>query len=70
MVALSVRFAIVVSVLRIIKGWPIHWFIIGGYTLVLIMAKFAPEEIIGIAYDSGGITISTVTVPLVAALGL
>jgi len=69
-VALSVGFAIVVGVLRIIKGWPIHWFIIGGYTLVLIMTKFAPEEIIGIAYDSGGVTTSTITVPLVTALGV
>lgn len=51
-------------------GWPIHWFIIGGYILVVIMTMFAPREIIGIAYDSGGVTTSTITVPLVTALGV
>lgn len=69
-VALSVGFAIVLGVFRILKGWPIHWFIIGGYILVVIMTGFAPEEIIGIAYDSGGVTTSTITVPLVTALGV
>jgi len=69
-VAFSVGFAIVLGVFRIIKGWPIHWFIIGGYILVVIMTAFAPEEIIGIAYDSGGVTTSTITVPLVTALGV
>jgi len=69
-VALSVGFAIVLGVFRILKGWPIHWFIIGGYILVVIITGFAPEEIIGIAYDSGGVTTSTITVPLVTALGV
>ena len=69
-VAFSVGFAIVLGVIRIIKGWPIHWFIIAGYILVVIMTMFAPEEIIGIAYDSGGVTTSTITVPLVTALGI
>ena len=69
-VALSVGLAIVVGVIRILKGWPVQWFIIGGYVLVVIMTMFAPKEIIGIAYDSGGVTTSTVTVPLVAALGI
>ncbi len=69
-VAFSVGFAIVLGVIRIIKGWPIHWFIIAGYVLVVIMTMFAPEEIIGIAYDSGGVTTSTITVPLVTALGV
>ncbi len=69
-VALSVGFAIVVGVLRILKGWPIQWLIIGGYILVVIMTAFAPKEIIGIAYDSGGVTTSTITVPLVTALGV
>lgn len=69
-VALSVGFAIALGVLRILKGWPIHWFIIAGYILVAIMTAFAPKEIIGIAYDSGGVTTSTITVPLVAALGV
>ncbi len=69
-VALSVGLAIVLGVVRILKGWPIHWIIIGGYVLVVIMTTFAPEEIIGIAYDSGGVTTSTITVPLVTALGV
>lgn len=69
-VAFSVGLAIVIGVLRILKGWPIQWLIIGGYVLVVIMTFFAPEEIIGIAYDSGGVTTSTITVPLVTALGV
>ena len=69
-VALSVGLAIVVGVIRILKGWPVQWFIIGGYVLVVIMTMFAPKEIIGIAYDSGGITTATITVPLVTALGV
>lgn len=69
-VALSVGIAIVIGVLRILKGWPIQWIIIGGYVLVVIMTMFAPKEIIGIAYDSGGVTTSTITVPLVTALGV
>lgn len=69
-VALSVGLAIVIGVLRILKGWPIHYLIIGGYMGVVIMTLFAPKEIIGIAYDSGGVTTSTITVPLVTALGV
>ena len=69
-VAVSVGLAIVIGVLRIIKGWPIHYLIIGGYVGVVIMTAFAPPEIIGIAYDSGGVTTSTITVPLVTALGV
>jgi len=69
-VAFSVGLAIVIGVLRILKGWPIHYLIIGGYMGVVIMTFFAPKEIIGIAYDSGGVTTSTITVPLVTALGV
>lgn len=69
-VALSVGFAIVLGVFRILKGWPVQYFIIGGYMGVVVMTAFAPEEIIGIAYDSGGVTTSTITVPLVTALGV
>jgi len=69
-VAFSVGFAIVIGVLRIIKGWPLQWIIIGGYIVVMILTAFAPAEIIGIAYDSGGVTTSTITVPLVTALGV
>ena len=69
-VALSVGLAIVIGVLRILRGWPIHYLIIGGYLGVVVMTGFAPEAIIGIAYDSGGVTTSTITVPLVTALGV
>ena len=69
-VAFSVGAAIVLGVLRILKGWPIHRLIIAGYLLVTAMTLFAPQEIIGVAYDSGGVTTSTITVPLVTALGV
>lgn len=69
-VAVSVGVAIVLGVLRILKGWPIHRLIIGGYVLVTVMTVFAPAEIVGVAYDSGGVTTSTITVPLVTALGV
>ncbi len=69
-VAFSVGLAVLIGVIRIIKGWPIYYLIIGGYILVMIMTIFAPKEIIGIAYDAGGVTTSTITVPLVTALGV
>lgn len=69
-VAFAVGIAIVLGVLRILKGWPIHRFIIAGYLLVMAMTIFAPEEIVGVAYDSGGVTTSTITVPLITALGV
>jgi len=69
-VAFSVGVAIVIGVYRILRGWPIHYFIIGGYVVVVAMTPLAPPEIIGIAYDSGGVTTSTITVPLVTALGV
>lgn len=69
-VAFSVGVAILVGVLRILRGWPIQYLIIGGYVLVMLMTLIAPKEIIGIAYDAGGVTTSTVTVPLVAAVGV
>ncbi|WP_026339919.1 DUF1538 domain-containing protein [Amphritea japonica] len=69
-VAVSVGLAIVIGVIRILKGWPIHYMIAIGYVLVVVMTGFAPQEIIGIAYDSGGVTTSTITVPLVTALGV
>ncbi len=69
-VALSVGFAIALGVFRIILGHPIHWYIIIGYIIVVLITFFAPPEIVGIAYDSGGVTTSTVTVPLVTALGI
>jgi hypothetical protein len=69
-VALSVGVAIVIGVYRILRGWPIQYFIIGGYVLVVAMTPLAPPEFVGIAYDSGGVTTSTITVPLVTALGV
>ncbi|GAD65789.1 hypothetical protein VPR01S_02_00400 [Vibrio proteolyticus NBRC 13287] len=69
-VALSVGVAIMLGVLRILKGWPIHYVIIAGYLGVMVLTSFAPKWIIGVAYDSGGVTTSTITVPLVTALGV
>jgi len=69
-VAFSVGFAIVLGVWRIIKGHPVQYYIITGYILVVCATAFAPKEIVGLAYDLGGVTTSTVTVPLVAALGI
>ncbi len=69
-VAVSVGSAITLGVFRILIGHPIQYYIIGGYIIVVIMTFFAPKEIIGLAYDSGGVTTSTITVPLVAALGI
>ena len=69
-VALSVGVALIIGVLRILLGWSLPLIIISGYVLVIAMTTVAPAEIVGIAYDSGGVTTSTVTVPLVAALGV
>jgi hypothetical protein len=69
-VAFSVGLAILLGVLRILLNWPIHFMIIGGYVMVMLITTIAPQEIIGIAYDTGGVTTSTITVPLVTALGV
>lgn len=69
-VALGVAFGIALGSYRIVIGAPIHYFIIAGYVVVVIQTFFAPKMIVPLAYDSGGVTTSTVTVPLVAALGL
>ncbi len=69
-VAVSVGFAVLIGVLRIIKGWPIQWIIISGYVLVMLTTIIAPDFIIGIAYDIGGVTTSSITVPLITALGV
>lgn len=69
-VALAVGCALVVGVLRIIFGWPLHYLFMAGYALVMIMTPFAPRTLVAVAYDSGGITTSTITVPLTAALGI
>lgn len=69
-VALGVAVGISLGAYRIVVGDPIHWYIIAGYVVVVIQTMVAPKLIIPLAYDSGGVTTSTVTVPLVAALGL
>jgi len=69
-VAFSVGFAIALGTFRILTGHPIHFYIITGYIIVVALTFFVPPEIVGLAYDSGGVTTSTVTVPLVAALGV
>ena len=69
-VAISVGLSVVIGVIKILKGWPIQWLIIGGYLLVIVVTFFAPDFIIGIAYDSGGVTTGPITVPLLTALGV
>jgi hypothetical protein len=69
-VALGVAIGIALGTWRIVMGYPIHWFIITGYVIVIIQTMTTPKLIVPLAYDSGGVTTSTVTVPLVAALGL
>jgi hypothetical protein len=69
-VALGVAFGLALGTYRIVAGVPMHYFIISGYVIVVVQTFFAPRLIVPLAYDSGGVTTSTVTVPLVAALGL
>ena len=69
-VALAVGVALILGVLRILANWSLPIMIIGGYVLVILLTAIAPREIVGVAYDSGGVTTSTVTVPLVTALGV
>ncbi len=69
-VAIGVAVGVALGVFRIVTGTPLHWYIICGYIVVIIQTTITPKTIIPLAYDSGGVTTSTVTVPLVAALGL
>lgn len=69
-VALSVGCAVLIGVIRIVRGWPLHYLMMGGYCCVALITPFAPADIIGIAFDAGAITTSTITVPLVTALGV
>ncbi|WP_299021422.1 DUF1538 domain-containing protein [uncultured Photobacterium sp.] len=69
-VALGVAFGIALGSFRIVAGDPLHYYILAGYIIVVIQTYFAPKTIIPLAYDSGGVTTSTVTVPIVTALGL
>lgn len=70
LIAVSVGLVVALGVLRTIIGYPLHWFMVAGYITVMIVTWFAPEEIVGLAYDSGGVTTNVVTVPLIAALGI
>jgi hypothetical protein len=69
-VAIGVAVGISLGSYRIVSGTPLHWYIITGYIVVIFQTLYAPKSIIALAYDSGGVTTSTVTVPLVTALGL
>ncbi|NIP71737.1 MAG: DUF1538 domain-containing protein [Gammaproteobacteria bacterium] len=69
-VALGVAVGIALGTFRIVTGTPLHYYIVAGYLVVIAQTAFAPRAIIALAYDSGGVTTSTVTVPLVTALGL
>jgi len=69
-VAIGVAIGISLGAFRIVLGFPLHYFIGAGYVVVIVQTLFAPKMIVPLAYDSGGVTTSTVTVPLVAALGL
>jgi len=69
-VALGVALGVTLGSFRIVVGAPLHWFIMAGYVIVVVQTLFAPRRIVPLAYDSGGVTTSTVTVPLVAGLGL
>lgn len=69
-VALGVAFGVALGCFRIVTGTPLHWYIIAGYGVLVIQTAFSPKLITALAYDTGGVTTSTVTVPLVAALGL
>jgi len=69
-VAIGVAFALALGTFRIVTGTPLYIYIMVGYVIVIIQTYFAPKELIALAYDSGGVTTSTVTVPIVAALGL
>lgn len=69
-VASGVAIALVLGSFRIISGLPSHYFILGGYVIVIIQTIIAPKDLIALAYDSGGVATSTVTVPIVVALGL
>ncbi len=69
-VAIGMAFGITLGTWRIVMGWPLHWFVLGAYLLVIIQTLLSPRSIIPLAYDSGGVTTSTITVPIIAALGL
>src|SRR5699024_2180100 len=70
LIAVSVGAVTALGILRALLGWRIHRFVIAGYVVVILVTYAAPPEVVGLAYDSGGVTTNIVTVPLVAAIGL
>ncbi|AWH94971.1 DUF1538 domain-containing protein [Dietzia psychralcaliphila] len=69
-IAVSVGLVLVLGILRVLRGWAVHRILIGGYVVVLTATFVAPPEIVGLAFDSGGVTTNVVTVPLIAAIGI
>lgn len=69
-IAVSVGFVLVLGILRVLRGWAVHRMLIAGYVIVLAATFVAPPQIVGLAYDSGGVTTNVVTVPLIAAIGI
>lgn len=69
-VALGMAVGITLGTWRIVMGLPLQWFVVAAYILVIVQTVLAPKKIIPLAYDSGGVTTSTITVPIIAALGL
>ncbi|GAA1052355.1 DUF1538 domain-containing protein [Dietzia natronolimnaea] len=69
-IAVSVGLVLVLGILRVLRGWAVHRILIGGYVVVLVATFVAPPEIVGLAFDSGGVTTNVVTVPLIAAIGI
>ncbi|GAB3272393.1 DUF1538 domain-containing protein [Arthrobacter pigmenti] len=69
-IATSVGLVLVLGIMRVLRGWAVHKLLVGGYAIVLLLSYVAPEEIVGLAYDSGGVTTNIVSVPLIAAIGL
>ncbi len=69
-IAISVGLVMILGILRVLRGWAVHKLLIAGYAVVLVLSYAAPAEIIGLAYDSGGVTTNIVSVPLIAAIGL
>ncbi len=69
-IAVSVGLVLVLGILRVLRGWPIHRLLVSGYAVALTLTFVAPAEIVALAYDSGGVTTNIVSVPLIAAIGL
>ena len=69
-VGIGVGVGVALGVMRIVTGMPVHVFMAVGYLIIIVQTAFAPKNLVPLAYDSGGVTTSTVTVPLVTALGL